>query len=70
MRSAFALYEPVGSGRLYGSALWFEFADFVMALGQGKSASPTFREGMATERVTDAVLKSAKTRQWETVPVA
>jgi predicted dehydrogenase len=45
-----------------------QFADFVTALGEGKSASPTFREGMATERVTDAVLKSAKTRQWETIP--
>jgi predicted dehydrogenase len=47
-----------------------QFADFVTALGEGKSASPTFREGMATERVTDAVLKSAKTRQWETIPVS
>jgi predicted dehydrogenase len=45
-----------------------QFADFVTALGEGKAASPTFREGMATERVTDAVLKSAKTRQWEVIP--
>jgi myo-inositol 2-dehydrogenase/D-chiro-inositol 1-dehydrogenase len=47
-----------------------QFADFVLALGEGKPASPTFREGMATERVTDAVLKSARTRQWESIPVA
>jgi myo-inositol 2-dehydrogenase/D-chiro-inositol 1-dehydrogenase len=44
-----------------------QFADFVEALGKGQSLSPTFRDGLATDLVTDAVLKSAKTRQWEKV---
>jgi predicted dehydrogenase len=44
-----------------------QFADFLEALGAGKEASPTFRDGLATDHVTDAVLKSAKTRQWEQV---
>jgi myo-inositol 2-dehydrogenase/D-chiro-inositol 1-dehydrogenase len=44
-----------------------QFADFVDALGTGKSVPPTFRDGLATDRVTDAVLKSAKSRQWEKV---
>lgn len=44
-----------------------QFADFVQAVGEGKEAAPTFRDGLATDHVTDAVLKSAKTRQWETV---
>jgi predicted dehydrogenase len=44
-----------------------QVADFVQALGEGKAAAPTFRDGLATDYVTDAVLKSAKTRQWETV---
>src|SRR5262250_643888 len=44
-----------------------QFADFMEALGAGREAEPTFRNGMATDNVTDAVLKSAKTRQWETV---
>jgi len=44
-----------------------QFADFLQALGAGKQAAPTFREGLATDYVTDAVLKSAKTRQWERV---
>jgi myo-inositol 2-dehydrogenase/D-chiro-inositol 1-dehydrogenase len=44
-----------------------QVADFVMGVGEGKQASPTFRDGLATEYVTDAVLKSAKTRQWEAV---
>jgi predicted dehydrogenase len=44
-----------------------QFADFVEAVGNGKSLPPTFRDGLATDHVTDAILKSAKTRQWEKV---
>ncbi|MFN0083773.1 MAG: Gfo/Idh/MocA family protein [Blastocatellia bacterium] len=44
-----------------------QFADFLQAVGEGKAAAPTFRDGLATDNVTDAVLKSAKSRQWETV---
>jgi myo-inositol 2-dehydrogenase/D-chiro-inositol 1-dehydrogenase len=40
-------------------------ADFITALGEGTSAAPTFRDALRTDYVTDAVLKSAKTRQWE-----
>jgi predicted dehydrogenase len=42
-------------------------ADFLQALGEDKHAAPTFRDGLATDRVTDAVLESAKTRQWQTI---
>jgi len=41
-----------------------QVADFLEALGEGKSASPTFREALATEDVTDAVLESAASREW------
>jgi myo-inositol 2-dehydrogenase/D-chiro-inositol 1-dehydrogenase len=44
-------------------------ADFLTALADGKPASPTFREGMLTDDVTDAVLESAKTRSWSKVRV-
>jgi myo-inositol 2-dehydrogenase/D-chiro-inositol 1-dehydrogenase len=44
-----------------------QFADFLLGVGAGKPAAPTFRDGLATECVTDAVLRSAKTRQWEKV---
>ena len=37
-----------------------QFADFLQAVGEGKSAAPTFRDGLATDYVTDAVLKSAQ----------
>jgi myo-inositol 2-dehydrogenase/D-chiro-inositol 1-dehydrogenase len=44
-----------------------QFAEFVEAAAAGKGLAPTFRDAMATDYVTDAVLKSAKTRKWETV---
>jgi myo-inositol 2-dehydrogenase/D-chiro-inositol 1-dehydrogenase len=40
-------------------------ADFLAALGTGATAAPTFRDALATDYVTGAVLKSARTRQWE-----
>jgi myo-inositol 2-dehydrogenase/D-chiro-inositol 1-dehydrogenase len=43
-------------------------ADFLEALASGKAAAPTFRDGLATDHVTDAVLKSARTGQWENIP--
>jgi myo-inositol 2-dehydrogenase/D-chiro-inositol 1-dehydrogenase len=42
-----------------------QFADFLAGLGGGPTTTPTFRDGLATDCVTDAVLKSATTRQWE-----
>ena len=33
---------------------------------RARACAPTFRDGLATDYVTDAVLKSAKTGQWET----
>jgi myo-inositol 2-dehydrogenase/D-chiro-inositol 1-dehydrogenase len=44
-----------------------QFADFVDAVDKGKALPPTFRDGLATDRVTDAVLTSARSRQWERV---
>jgi predicted dehydrogenase len=42
-------------------------ADFLEGLGDGRSVSPTFRDALLTDYVTDAVLQSAKNRQWVTV---
>lgn len=39
-------------------------ADFITALGEGKSASPTFEEALRTDYVTSAVLESAANRTW------
>jgi predicted dehydrogenase len=45
-------------------------ADFVRAVADGKSLAPTFRDGLATDYVTDAVLASAKSGKWEKVGAA
>jgi len=47
-----------------------QLADFLEAAAEGKSIAPTFRDGLATDYVTDAVLKSAKSGRWESVAVA
>jgi len=47
-----------------------QLADFLEAAAQGRSIAPTFRDGLATDGVTDAVLKSAKSGRWESVAVA
>jgi len=47
-----------------------QFADFCAAAATGESAAPTFRDGLATDYVTDAVLKSARSGRWEKVTAA
>ncbi|MBI4477959.1 MAG: Gfo/Idh/MocA family oxidoreductase [Acidobacteria bacterium] len=46
------------------------FADFLQAISEFKSAAPTFRDGLATDYVTDAVLRSARSGRWEAVKSA
>jgi hypothetical protein len=41
--------------------------DCLTSLATGEPISPTFREALATEFFTDAVLKAAKSETWETV---
>jgi myo-inositol 2-dehydrogenase/D-chiro-inositol 1-dehydrogenase len=48
----------------YEHSFIHQAADFLTAAANGNSASPTFREGLATDYVTDAVLESAKSRSW------
>ena len=45
-------------------------ADFLEALGEGKSAAPDFAEALRTDYVTDAVLESAANRNWVKVRAA
>jgi predicted dehydrogenase len=46
------------------------FADFCVAAGAGEPARPTFRDGLATDYVTDAVLESARDGRWHKVASA
>ncbi len=47
-----------------------QVADFLAGIESGKPAAPTFRDGLATDYVTDAVLKSAKSGKWTNVKKA
>jgi predicted dehydrogenase len=42
-------------------------ADFLEALAKGTTPRPSFRDALATERVTDAVLRSARSGEWTQV---
>ena len=51
----------------YEHSFVHQVADFIEGLQNGKIPGPTFKDGLATDYVTDAVLKSAKTGRWEKV---
>jgi predicted dehydrogenase len=54
----------------YEHTFTHQVADFLQGLQDGKPAAPTFRDGLATDLVTDAVLKSARSGRWEKVKAA
>ena len=49
----------------YEHSFIHQVADFLEGLSSGVAAAPTFRDGLATDRVTDAVLRSARSGKWE-----
>ena len=51
----------------YEHTFTHQVADFLEGLRTGQAAAPTFRDALATDLVTDAVLRSAKSGRWETV---
>jgi predicted dehydrogenase len=53
----------------YEHSFVHQFADFLEGVAKRKPASPTFRHALETQYVCDAVLKSAKTQKWESVPL-
>lgn len=52
----------------YEHSFVHQLADFIEGLSNNKPAGPTFRDALETQYVCDAVLKSARTGQWENVP--
>ena len=51
----------------YEHSFVHQLADFLDGVAKGKPASPTFRDALETQRVCDAVLKSARTGRWERI---
>ena len=54
----------------YEHSFVHQVADFIEGLESGKPAAPTFRDGLATDYVTDAVLASARSGRWVKVKSA
>jgi len=54
----------------YEHSFVHQVADFLEGLESGKPAAPTFRDGLATDLVTDAVLASARNGKWVKVKSA
>ena len=44
-----------------------QVADFLKGLSDGKTPAPTFRDALATDYVTDAILDSARSGKWKRV---
>lgn len=51
----------------YAESFTHQVADFLKAAGEGKPLPPTFRDALETQYVCDAVLDSAREKQWKTV---
>jgi predicted dehydrogenase len=54
----------------YEHSFTHQVADFIEGLNTGTAVGPTFRDGLATDYVTDAVLASARDRAWHAVEKA
>jgi predicted dehydrogenase len=51
----------------YEHSFIHQAADFIQGLSSGEPATPTFRDALKTDYVTDAVLASAQSGRWEQV---
>ena len=49
----------------YEHSFVHQIADFIEGISSGKPAGPTFRDALETQKVCDAVLKSAEKGTWE-----
>jgi predicted dehydrogenase len=55
---------PPGHGIGYEHTFVHTIADFVGAVARGRSVQPTFADGLANQRVLDAIARSTRTKRW------
>ena len=51
----------------YEHSFVHQVADFLTGVAKGEAVAPTFRDALETQKVCDAVLQSAGSRQWVAV---
>jgi predicted dehydrogenase len=61
------LWPIPGLGIGYSKTKISECFDFFSTIASGKQPSPNFEDGLLTELVADAMLRSGETGKWETV---
>jgi predicted dehydrogenase len=62
-----AAWWPAGHGLGYEHAFTHQVVDFVRALAAGEQPTPSFADGLAVQRVLDAVELSSINRGWQAV---
>jgi predicted dehydrogenase len=62
-----AAWWPPGHGLGYEHTFVHTVRDFVVAAATGGTMQPDFEDGLATQRVLEAIERSAASRRWETV---
>ncbi|HEY8119674.1 MAG TPA: Gfo/Idh/MocA family oxidoreductase [Myxococcota bacterium] len=58
---------PPGHGLGYEHTFVHTVADFTRAIARGEPASPSFEDGLATQRVLATIERSAESQRWEAV---
>jgi predicted dehydrogenase len=62
-----AAWWPAGHGLGYEHGFTHQVVDFVRAVAAGKQPTPSFADGLAVQRVLDAVETSSETRTWQAI---
>jgi len=60
-----AAWWPPGHALGYEHTFVHTMLDFVLAVADGKGAKPDFEDGLANQKVLDAIERSAASRRWE-----
>jgi len=63
-----AAWWPAGHGLGYEHAFTHQVVDFIRAVAAGDQPTPSFADGLAVQRVLDAVETSSDTRTWQEIP--
>jgi predicted dehydrogenase len=63
-----AAWWPPGHGLGYEHGFTHQVVDFVRAVASGGQPTPSFADGLAVQRVLDAVETSSDTRTWQEIP--
>ena len=59
--------KPKVFENLFSRQTYYVHNDFIKAIAENKQAEPNFRDGYKIELISDAIIRSGETEQWEKV---